>query len=1020
MFNLTRSRTEVAKYRSGLTGLTIAIATAETPIVHGEFCLATRAKNDDGLPHILEHLIYQGSEEYPYQGALDLLAARCLAERTNAWTAPDHTCYELYTAGTSGFLEMLPIYLEHILFPRLRVEDFLTEVHHVNGDGEDAGVVYNEEQGSPSPSTQKAIMKLLYPAEPGYYVNFGGSLENLRTSTTIQKVRDYHKKYYRPENLVLIITGNIHQQQIFKKIASIEEKILDKELLNRGLFKRPWLKPLQEPIGKEGNHIVHEFPSDDESIGVVYLGFRLSNHITEDISMMESYYLLMKYLISSKASPLTSAFVESEDPLCYNVGSETDLYSQLVYLLVFHKVPVNRTGEVIPRLRKVIKQIIDNGPSGFDLSRLRSYIDKEEVRNQEMIENNLPYLLRQVAVTDLLYSTQKEHFQEFATNGFSALRRHNASYWLELLYNVFNNYDSVVVEGKPNVNLSKEYNQKEKKRIEKQKAELGQEGLNKKREELEAAIARKALPSKKILTKIPFGDVEKIQFQSIKSYNRTHNPEKLFDFSNVRLKVQISDIMSKFVRMSIAIDVTYLTDVQKLYLPLLLDLWADSPIKKNGTITSTDDRLRRHRKSLMSSGINMDFSHLLIWAESPLKKLMEVISYLSDLINYPYFTRKKLKETIDNKLLEVETSNNVGSIMSDLEFKSYYDNSSCQYATIDFVQKKFLIKLKNEVVENVDNVLNDLHEIIQTICKPEKSLLHVVTNVDTFIKHYGSDLLVFNSIFNESLVSFDKSKKFPLKSPHEYRRRHFDSLRHVGVGLESTKSCYLFQSILYNNTDWMMKSIPATRTLLNYLSNTFFYKVRGKGLAYTAEMLLSVNTGRIILKLYDAAQLTAAYKEVRRIFRGHLLGKTPWDETLVDSAKGELIYTWTVREESMEALANQAYLMYFRNVDTSYNRMFTKSLATVKSKSLKSIAKQILTQFLNADSTQTVIVCNKEKISTVSKDFTKLGFRMKIYQSYDDAFQVFPRKQFSVQPPIFGELLLVFSNNCKGLIIFLF
>ena len=98
----------------------------------------------------------------------------------------------------------------------------------------------------------------------------------------------------------------------------------------------------------------------------------------------------------------------------------------------------------------------------------------------------------------------------------------------------------------------------------------------------------------------------------------------------------------------------------------------------------------------------------------------------------------------------------------------------------------------------------------------------------------------------------------------------------------------------------------------------------------------------------------------------------------------------------MEALANQAYLMYFRNVDTSYNRMFTKSLATVKSKSLKSIAKQILTQFLNADSTQTVIVCNKGKISTVSKDFTKLGFRMKIYQSYDDAFQVFPRKQFSV------------------------
>ena len=70
-----------------------------------------------------------------------------------------------------------------------------------------------------------------------------------------------------------------------------------------------------------------------------------------------------------------------------------------------------------------------------------------------------------------------------------------------------------------------------------------------------------------------------------------------------------------------------------------------------------------------------------------------------------------------------------------------------------------------------------------------------------------------------------------------------------------------------------------------------------------------------------------------------MLGETPWDETLVDSAKGELIYAWTAKEESIEALTNQALLAYFRNVDTSYNRMFTKSLARVKSKSLKSIAK---------------------------------------------------------------------------------
>lgn len=86
------------------------------------------------------------SEDYPYKEVLDLLANRCLADRTNAWTDTDHTCYTVYTAGSGGFLNILPIYMDHILHPLLRKEDFMTEVHHINGDGDDAGVVYSEMQ----------------------------------------------------------------------------------------------------------------------------------------------------------------------------------------------------------------------------------------------------------------------------------------------------------------------------------------------------------------------------------------------------------------------------------------------------------------------------------------------------------------------------------------------------------------------------------------------------------------------------------------------------------------------------------------------------------------------------------------------------------------------------------------------------------------------------------------------------------------------------------------------------------
>ena len=47
----------------------------------------------------------------------------------NAWTETDHTCYTLTTAGSEGFLNLLPIYLDHILNPTLTVSIVLHRNH---------------------------------------------------------------------------------------------------------------------------------------------------------------------------------------------------------------------------------------------------------------------------------------------------------------------------------------------------------------------------------------------------------------------------------------------------------------------------------------------------------------------------------------------------------------------------------------------------------------------------------------------------------------------------------------------------------------------------------------------------------------------------------------------------------------------------------------------------------------------------------------------------------------------------
>ena len=69
-----------------------------------------------------------GSEKYPYKGIIDHFANRGFSAGTNAWTAQDHTAYTVSTAGSQGFLQLLPIYVDHILYPTLTRNAFLTEV----------------------------------------------------------------------------------------------------------------------------------------------------------------------------------------------------------------------------------------------------------------------------------------------------------------------------------------------------------------------------------------------------------------------------------------------------------------------------------------------------------------------------------------------------------------------------------------------------------------------------------------------------------------------------------------------------------------------------------------------------------------------------------------------------------------------------------------------------------------------------------------------------------------------------
>ena len=209
--------------------------------------------------------------------------------------------------------------MDHILYPLLREEDYITEVHHVTGEGKDSGVVYSEMQArenKPNSLIWQEMIQLIYPGNSSYHSKTGGRLSNLRETTSNERIRAYHKKYYRPDNFYLTITGNLQPSEVFQALNRIENKILEKA--NKRKIPLPHLgRPFQRPLETLKRNVTKkiEYPSKDEEFGKVNLAWRLPGILTDNLEKLTAFGILSTYLTSTAVSPLKKRFVEIDEPL---------------------------------------------------------------------------------------------------------------------------------------------------------------------------------------------------------------------------------------------------------------------------------------------------------------------------------------------------------------------------------------------------------------------------------------------------------------------------------------------------------------------------------------------------------------------------------------------------------------------------------------------------------------------------------------------------------------------------------
>ena len=188
------------------------------------FCAAFRTLpfDDSGVFHILEHSVLCGSRNYPVKEPFVELLKGSLNTFLNALTFPDRTCYPVSSRNDQDFLNLMRVYLDAVLFPRIyeKPEIFRQEGWHYeleNGVLTRSGVVLNEMKGAftdPDELLVNAMSRALFPDTPYRFVS-GGDPDAI-SSLQYEAFLDAHRRFYHPSNAFLLLDGSVETDAVFR------------------------------------------------------------------------------------------------------------------------------------------------------------------------------------------------------------------------------------------------------------------------------------------------------------------------------------------------------------------------------------------------------------------------------------------------------------------------------------------------------------------------------------------------------------------------------------------------------------------------------------------------------------------------------------------------------------------------------------------------------------------------------------------------------------------------------------
>jgi zinc protease len=207
-----------------------------------------------GFAHFFEHMMFRGTKRFPsdvYHRIVTTIGADA-----NAYTTDDHTAYHLSMAAED--LEQV-MELESDRFQRLSYAEaaFQTEAGAVYGE-------YRKSRMEPEFALYEELVGTAFTRHPYGHTTMGYERDIVLMPTLYEYSRTFFDRYYRPENTVLFVAGDVTPAKVF----ALVEKYY-------GGWQRGYVPP-QIPVEPEQNEERRvEVGYDGQTLPLLQLAYKL-------------------------------------------------------------------------------------------------------------------------------------------------------------------------------------------------------------------------------------------------------------------------------------------------------------------------------------------------------------------------------------------------------------------------------------------------------------------------------------------------------------------------------------------------------------------------------------------------------------------------------------------------------------------------------------------------------------------------------------------------------------------------